>query len=70
MVQYDKKTAILNPNPGPFGGSYSIGYYFGADEKPCVPEKAKYFNYVEYDKDDVIVGSKVLTINSINGSPV
>ena len=70
MVEYDKKTAVLNPNPGPFGGNYSIGYYFGKDEKPCVPEKARYFNYVEYDRADNIVYSKVFTIECINGSPV
>lgn len=66
MVQYDEKTALYNPYPGPMGGDYSISYWYDKNEKPCERKDAYTVLEVEYDKNDEIVGSQVFALHPLN----
>lgn len=39
--------------PTPNGGVYSIAYFFDENRKPCIEDKAKFIDIIEYDKDDI-----------------
>jgi hypothetical protein len=50
-VYADPRYTERHEGATPFGGDYSIAYYYDADNNPCEKDKAKYVNIVIYDKD-------------------
>ncbi len=51
----EKKTYRRIDKPTPNGGAYSIAYFRDDEGKPCEEKDAKSFEFVEYDKNGVLI---------------
>lgn len=65
MIQYDKKTALFDPHPGPMGGDYNISYFYDENDKPCERKYAHKVLYVAYDSQDEVVDSHTFNIQPL-----
>lgn len=60
MKKTDPKTTKVEIGTTPFGGDYSILYFFDENEKPCSEEESKGALFVVYDNDDNELYTQVL----------
>ena len=63
MIDFDPETSLYNPYPCPFGGVYSVSYFYDKEDRPCPRKYAYTVLEVEYDENDEIVFSKVFNIH-------